>query len=142
VALPRAVLLDTCALIWLAEGKLAAPALQALQHAAEGEGVFVSPVSAWEIGLISRSSRGSRRVQFLPDPQAWFADIVRRPEIREVPLSWNSALAASSLPEPLHGDPADRLLIATAREINAVLATGDGDIIAYGKAGHVAVLPC
>lgn len=142
VQLPRAVLLDTCALIWLAQGKLTASAMAALERAAESDGVFVSPVSAWEIGLIARSRRAKGGLGLLPDARSWFADVVGRPEIREAPLTWSAALAASYLPEPLHGDPADRLLIATAREMDAALATGDREIIAYGKAGHLSVLPC
>lgn len=136
------VLLDTCALIWFVEGRLAGPVLEALHRAAETNGVFVSPVSAWEIGLVSRRRRGRSAMEFLPDPQTWLTDVISRPEIREAPLTSSAALAASYLPEPLHGDPADRLLIATAREMNAALATGDEDILAYAEAGHVKVLPC
>ena len=137
-----AVLLDTCALIWFAQGKLSPAVVEALEQANEAGGVFVSPVSAWEIGLIAKSRRGNRHVQFLPDPQSWFAALVERAEIRETQLSWKAALAASMLPEPLHADPADRMLIATAREMNAALATGDEAILAYGRAGHVKILAC
>lgn len=49
--LPSAVLLDTCAVIWLANGDpLAQEALTAISHAALAEGVFVSPASAWRWG--------------------------------------------------------------------------------------------
>jgi PIN domain nuclease of toxin-antitoxin system len=136
------ILLDTCALIWFVEGRLAGSVLEALHRAAEADGVFVSPVSAWEIGLVSTRRRGRSAMEFLPDPQTWLADVIARPELREAPLTSSTALAASYLPEPLHGDPADRLLIATAREMNAALATGDVDILAYAEAGHVKVLPC
>ena len=139
--LPRAVLFDTCALIWFIQAKLTRSVLEALQHAVDADGLFVSPVSAWEIGLINRPRRGGEP-QFLPDPHTWFSNLVGRPEIREAPLTWSAALGASLLPEPLHGDPADRLLIATAREMNAALATGDERILAYAEAGHVQVLPC
>ena len=141
MSLPRAVLFDTCALIWFAQGRLARSVTEALQHASEQDGLFISPVNAWEIGLVT-GRRGSRGLQLLPDPRSWFADLVRRPEIREAPLTWSAALASSLLPEPLHGDPADRLLIATAREMKAALATGDRNILAYAEAGHVEVLPC
>lgn len=124
------------------EGRLAGSVLKALHRAAETDGVFVSPVSAWEIGLIGGRRRGRSAIGFLPDPQTWLLDVIRRPEIREAPLTSSAALAASFLPEPLHGDPADRLLIATAREMNAALATGDEDILAYAEGGHVKVIPC
>jgi PIN domain nuclease of toxin-antitoxin system len=142
VTLPDAVLLDTCAIIWLAEAELTPSTVEALDRAAATGGVFVSPVSAWEIGFLS-NPRGRRpKLQLLPSPSIWFAKILNRPEIRQAPLTATAALNASYLPEPLHGDPADRLLIATAREMNAALATGDEDILAYAEAGHVKVLPC
>jgi PIN domain nuclease of toxin-antitoxin system len=52
------------------------------------------------------------------------------------------AIAASQLPEPLHGDPADRLLIATARALAMPIVTRDGKIIAYAEAGHLAAISC
>lgn len=139
---PRAILLDTCALIWFVDGKLSESVIEALHHAAERDGVFVSPVSAWEIGLVSGRRGGRSVVEFRPDPKSWLSDVVTRPEFREAPLTFSAALAASFLPEPLHGDPADRLLIATAREMEATLATRDKNILVYAEAGHVKVLPC
>jgi len=137
-----AVLLDTCALIWLTRGELSPPTVEALAAAAAARGVFVSPVTAWDIGQLSRPRAGRLRLALSPDPEAWLADVLARPEIGVAPLTPTAALAAAFLPEPLHGDPADRLLIATAREIDAALATRDENILAYGKAGHVRVLVC
>ena len=72
-AQPPAVLLDSCAVIWLAEGSpMDDEALTAIAHAAGAEGLLVSPISAWEVGLLSRPKAG-RGVTFLPDPDIWFA---------------------------------------------------------------------
>jgi PIN domain nuclease of toxin-antitoxin system len=49
---------------------------------------------------------------------------------------------ASHLPRPIHPDPADRLLIATARIPDATLITGDKSILAHAKAGHVKAVAC
>ncbi|BAI99041.1 PIN domain-containing protein [Sphingobium sp. TA15] len=141
---PRAVLLDTCAVIWLANGDSIAPAaLEAITHAALADGVFVSPASAWEVGLLSRV-RGDKSpsVAFLPDPQSWFASFMAGPAIREAPLLPEIAIASSLLPEPLHGDPADRFIIATARHHRVPVITRDGKIIEYASAGHVSVIEC
>jgi PIN domain nuclease of toxin-antitoxin system len=55
----RAVLLDTCAVIWLANGDPLAPeALAAIVAAGLADGVSISPASAWEIGMLSRSPPG------------------------------------------------------------------------------------
>jgi PIN domain nuclease of toxin-antitoxin system len=143
-AAPRAVLLDTCAVIWLANGDPIAPAaLAAISHAALADGIFVSPASAWEVGLLSRV-RGAKQpaVSFLPDPHSWFARLMGGPGIKEAPLLPEITIASSHLPEPLHGDPADRFIIATARHHQVPIVTRDGKIIEYAAEGHVKVIAC
>lgn len=137
------VLLDTCAAIWLVNGDVMTPAaLEALQTAGAGPGIYVSPVSAWEIGLLSRP-RGQRApMAFAPDPKTWFARLLAAPGVREAPLTPAIAVDASWLPGDLHGDPGDRLIIATARDRGLTLITRDRLILAYGEAGHVGVLAC
>lgn len=139
------VLLDTCALIRLANGAPMAPAaVRAILDAGVGGGIHVSPVSAWEIGMLSRPAAASRgcTLDFLPDAKTWWTRILARPGIRLVPLSPEIALDSSFLPEPLHADPADRLLIATSRHLGMPIATRDARIAAYAEAGHVSVLAC
>ena len=75
----RAVLLDTCAVIYFANGDaMANPAVEAIIQAGGADGVYVSPVSAWEIGLLSRPGRPNT-VHFLPDPKTWFARVLETP---------------------------------------------------------------
>lgn len=142
--LPRAVLLDTCAVIWLANGDpIASSATAAIIHAGLADGVFVSPVSAWEVGLLSKPKAGrNRAIQFLPDAKTWFARVMAGPGIREVPLTPEIAIDASFLPGDLHGDPGDRLIATTARHRNMPIVTRDSRIIAYAQDGHVHVIPC
>jgi PIN domain nuclease of toxin-antitoxin system len=138
------LLLDTCAIIWLANGdRLAPAALEAIDRAGRFGTIFVSPISAWEIGILSRP-KGARRtaLRFLPDPKAWFARIMTGPGIREAPFSAAIAIDASHLPGALHGDPADRLLLATARQINVPIVTRDHRMIAYARAGHAQAISC
>jgi PIN domain nuclease of toxin-antitoxin system len=66
---------------------------------------------------------------------------VRSFGLTEVPMSANMALAAYELPEPFHKDPADRLIVAMARLLDAPVVTVDRRILAYGRHGHVEVLP-
>lgn len=139
---PPAVLLDTCAVIWWVYGDLSKATREVLVHAGLASGILISPISAWEIGLLSSSQGRRRKLSLLPDPLTWFAKVMTRPGVREAGLSANAALSASFLPDPLHADPADRLLIATARELGVPLLTGDERILAYAEAGHVQVLPC
>ncbi len=136
------LLLDTCAVIWLANGNLSQPVVNAIILAGLAAGVFVSPISAWEVGMLS-NPRGNRpALQFLPDPKAWFAKVMAGPAIREAALTPEIAVDASYLPGNMHGDPADRLLVATARHLGIPLVTRDARIIAYGEQGFVQVLPC
>ncbi|MGH8265849.1 MAG: VapC toxin family PIN domain ribonuclease, partial [Steroidobacteraceae bacterium] len=72
---------------------------------------------------------------------AWVALALSRPEIRLVGLTQpNTVLDSVTLPGEIHADPADRFLIATARNRRATLVTHDDGIIAYGQSGHVKVL--
>jgi PIN domain nuclease of toxin-antitoxin system len=141
--LPRSVLLDTCAVIWLANGNpLAAAATAAIVHAGLADGVFVSPVSAWEIGLLSRPKPGRAALQFVPDPKTWFHKLMAGPGIREAALAPEIAIDASYLPGALHGDPGDRLIVATARHFAMPIVTRDRRILAYADAGHVGAIAC
>lgn len=142
--LAAGVLLDTCAVIWLATAApMADDALAAITKAATADALHVSPVTAWEIGMLSRPRPGRpETVQFLPDPKSWFRRFTSAPGVREAALTPEIAIDASWLPGELHGDPADRLLIATARTLGCPIVTRDRKIIAYGEAGFVRVLPC
>ncbi len=137
-----AVLLDTCAVIWLARGSPMAPAAEIrIREAARARVAYVSPVSAWEIGLLSWPRPG-RILAFLPDPATWFARFMAGPGMVPAPFTAEIAIASSLLPGSLHGDPADRLLIATARDMNVPIVTRDHPIRAYADEGHVSVVVC
>ena len=137
------LLLDTHVLVWLQEGLLDQPAVEIIGAAALRGELLVSTVSAWEIGLLHRRAlKGGHAPVFAPDPKAWFARAVSAPGIQETPMTADIAVDSSLLPEPLHSDPGDRLLIATARHLGATLATRDRAILDYGALGHVRAVPC
>ncbi len=138
---PEGVLFDTCAVIWLANGdRLRREALDTILHAGLHDGIFISPVSAWEIGLLGRRQSGA--TTFLPDAKTWFARVMSGPAIRPAPFTSDIAIDASSLSEPLNADPADRLLIATARTLGVPLVTRDRKIEVYGPLGHLGMILC
>jgi PIN domain nuclease of toxin-antitoxin system len=135
------LLLDTCAAIWIGnQDRLAPAALQAVRAAAARAELLVSPVTGWEIGLAT-TRRGNPLI-LLPTPQVWLDDLLARPGVRLAPLQPSVALCASYLPGQIHGDPADRLLIATARELGVPLVTRDRRILDYAAQGHVAAIAC
>lgn len=120
------MLLDTCALLWLAEGgnNLSREARERIEAA---PAVYVSAISAFEIGLKCRS--GKLR---LPVPAAaWFESIVDHHDLGILPLDWSVCIAATELP-PIHKDPCDRFIIATAKSRRFPVVTGDPIFGSYG----------
>jgi PIN domain nuclease of toxin-antitoxin system len=126
-------------MIFIATGRAMTPgARQEVRTASVAGGILVSPVSAWEIGLLS----ARKRVPFRPDPKSWFQMFMAYPGVRLTPLTPDIAIESSDLPQPLHSDPADRLLIATARALQIPIMTRDSRILSYARAGFVAAIAC
>jgi PIN domain nuclease of toxin-antitoxin system len=134
------LLWDTCAAIWIYEkARLSRAAVDAMSAAhREGVPAYVSPITAWEIGMLV--SRG--RLQLLIRSERWFANLFEAPGVRMADLSPDVLIASSYLPGKPPKDPTDRILAATARELGATLITRDRALLAYGEQGHVAVLEC
>jgi PIN domain nuclease of toxin-antitoxin system len=131
------LLLDTHALIWLMEGttRLSRRARQLAETAAKDGMLRVSTISLWEIATLE--SKG--RISFDRDCQTWINEMLASPGLHPVPLTPEIAVQSTRLPGMLHGDPADRILIATARVLGATLLTADAKILAYAKAGYLSV---
>jgi PIN domain nuclease of toxin-antitoxin system len=68
--------------------------------------------------------------------------VLSRRGVRLTPLEPEVALSASYIRRPLHSDPADRLLIATARDLGVPLVTRDRRILDYAALGHVEAIAC
>lgn len=137
------VLLDTHALVWMRAGALDPSTVSLLMAAALRGELFVSTVSAWEIGLLHRkAAAGGTAPSFSPDPKTWWARATGAAGLRETPLTAEVAIASSFLPEPLHRDPGDRMLIATARHLGATLMTRDQSILDYAALGHLQAVTC
>ena len=120
------LLLDTCALLWLASGSrsLSNSTRAAISNASV---VCVSPVTAWEIAV--KAAKGKI---VLPCPaREWFDAVVRRYDIDVLKLSSNDMLRAAELPW-LHKDPSDRFIIATALNNDFTVVTSDGNFPKYG----------
>jgi PIN domain nuclease of toxin-antitoxin system len=136
----QSLLLDTCTLIFLTEKRRLTPgAVEKLRAVSEaGSTTFISPISAWEIGMLA--SRG--RLQMLIRPERWFAGLFDVAGVKLADLSPELLIASSYLPGGPPHDPVDRILVATARELGATLMTRDRALLRYGAQGHVAVVEC
>lgn len=120
------LLLDTCALLWLASGSrsLSNSTCAAISSASI---VCVSPVTAWEIAV--KAAKGKI---VLPCPaREWFDAVVRHYDIEVLKLSSNDMLRAAELPW-LHKDPSDRFIIATALNNDFTVVTADVNFPKYG----------
>lgn len=135
----RPLLLDTCACVWFSQGFGLKPvATESIDQAIVEERLWLSPFSAWEIANLARRGRfGVDR-----DPLVWFRDLTSLTRARLADLDAEILVASQTLPGPIHKDPADRIMIATARQLGAELVTRDADIEAYAALGHVRILPC
>jgi PIN domain nuclease of toxin-antitoxin system len=122
----KIVVLDTCALLWLAGGDktLSRDGLSAIQHSSLA---LVSAISAWEISL-----KYERKSIVLPmEPLAWFTSVLAHHHLTLAPLDIDILIAANRLPW-LHHDPADRFIIATALKEKAAVVTADKRFEQYG----------
>jgi len=134
------LLWDTCAAIWIYEKVGLARAAVDEMAAAYREGVpsYISPITAWEIGMLV--SRG--RMQLLIRPERWFANLFEVPGVRLADMSPDLLIASSYLPGRPPNDPMDRIIAATARDLGATLITRDRALLNYGEQGHVRVVEC
>jgi PIN domain nuclease of toxin-antitoxin system len=134
------LLLDTHTAVWITEDQpLASGAVEAIDAAYRtGSTVFVSAITAWEIGLlVSRN-----RLSLVARPERWFQRLLAIPGVRLADLSPDILIASSFLPGRPPRDPADRIILATARDLGATLITRDRLLLNYGEDGQVSTIPC
>ncbi len=129
------VLLDTHALVWLVGGDIQLTA-RARRRIAAAQTVWVSAITPWEIGMLVAKGR----LILAKDVMEWMAEVLALPGISLAALDPVIAVASSRLPGDLHGDPADRIIAATARHLGVALVTADEKLLAYGAAGYLSVV--
>jgi len=123
----QVILLDTHTLIWLDAGfnKLGAGAREQLDSALHDECLTVSAISFWEVAMLANKGR----LQMNLDILQWRSELLAS-GLRELVVTGRIGIEAAAL-EQFHGDPADRLIVATAIQENALLATADEAILGW-----------
>ncbi len=133
------LLLDTHVWVWFLEDHArlkASRATKSVERAAAESRVRVSIMSVWEVAMLE--SRGRLA---LPVPvMEWIRQGLSAPGTSLAPLTEEIAVDSTRLPGSFHGDPADRILVATARSERATLVTSDRLILAYAEQKHVRAL--
>jgi len=133
------ILLDTCVIFYITEFRDIKPDKVALiGEAALAGKLWVSPISAWEVGMLV--SKG--RVPVTKHAFDYFDTFLRESTAKLCKLDVDVLINSSYLPTGVHADPMDRLLIATARSQDFTLLTSDKKILNYGRQGHVKTLAC
>ena len=129
-------LLDTHVLIWRFEdaGRLSTAQTRIFNRAGPDSPLAVSGISLWEIAMLH--VRG--RIEFSIPLRDWLQKAVAPPLVRLVGISPAIAAEVAALPSSFHGDPADRILVATARTLGAKLLTQDRRIVEAGIVETVA----
>jgi PIN domain nuclease of toxin-antitoxin system len=126
------ILLDTHVLIWFVQADLLLGRQARERIETCKEGIGVSAITPWEVAMLV----GKKRVSLGRPVGDWIQRTLAQDNVRLIPLEPAIAVEAGEL-EGLHGDPADRIIIATARHHGAPLLTADRAILGYGAAGHV-----
>jgi len=89
--------------------------------------LLLSAISPWELSKLVEKGR----LGFAGDPEEWLVEALQMPKLRLVPLSPRIAWRSTVLPRPFHSDPADQIIVATARDEAAVLLTADRLLLDY-----------
>ncbi len=123
------IVLDTHVWVWWVSGfkRLSRKGERTLEKAAENKAMYISSISAWEVAQLA--ARG--RLQLTTDPSDWIAQSEALPFLTFIPVDNRIAVKSVSLPGPLHQDPVDRIIIATAMILGAVLMTKDDKMLRY-----------
>lgn len=135
----QSFLLDTHVWIWLVNGEKKmerGPLVQRLRES-PAPSLRVSVLSVWEVGMLETKGRIELPLGCLE----WVQRALEAPGMALVPLTAEVAVASSRLPGAFHGDPVDRILVATARNLGVTLVTQDSQILAYSKEHHLSAIP-
>ena len=123
------ILLDTHVWVWFVSNPelLSKAAKNAIDSAMEQKEIFISSISAWEIALLIAKGR----LYLTLEVNDWIAKSERLPFLQFLPVDNYVAVKSVNLPQPLHSDPADRIIIATAITIGAPVVTKDEKVLNY-----------
>ena len=124
------IVIDTHALLWWATGErrsLSTRANKAIQSAIKGGQLFVSSITAWELSMLVHR----RRLSLSMDVSEWLKVLGQIEAVQFVPVDNDIAIRSNELPGDFHKDPADRIIVATARHLGVPLVTADEKIHGY-----------
>jgi len=108
-------------------GQLSSTVFNLIKNADQYEALLLSAISAWEFCKLAQKGR----IGISCSPLDWIATALKMPTLRFVHLTPVIAYQSTVLPTPFHVDPADQIIVATARAEKAVVLTKDKRILKY-----------
>ena len=123
------IVLDTHVWVWFVSNPelLSKAAKKAIDVSMEQKTIYISSISAWEVALLV----AKKRLKLSTDVIDWIGKSERLPFFQFMPVDNSVAVKSVNLPQPLHKDPADRIIIATAITIAAPVVTKDEKLLDY-----------
>lgn len=123
------IVLDTHVWVWYIDSSeaLSTEALNKIEQARAKNGIYISCISSWEIYMLHEK----KRLAFAVEPDIWISRCEQLSFLNFIPVDNDIARMAVRLPGPLHADPADRMIIATAKYFGGKLITKDEKILNY-----------
>jgi PIN domain nuclease of toxin-antitoxin system len=124
------IVLDTHALIWWVtddKKKLSSKAAKAIKQAHANSEILISSISGWEIAMLVTQAR----IALSMDMATWLATVAEIKGVRFVPADNEILVKSVELPGDFHKDPADRIIVATARKFAVPVITAGEKIRAY-----------
>jgi PIN domain nuclease of toxin-antitoxin system len=133
------LVLDTHVWLWLINGDSRledSGFLPEINKAARTKSIKIPAISVWEVSMLASKNR----ITLEGDTMEWINRALSAPGISLCPLTPEIAYESAHLPGNFHGDPSYRMIVASARKLNATLVTFDQKILEYSNTGHVQVL--
>ncbi|MCY4210004.1 MAG: type II toxin-antitoxin system VapC family toxin [Gammaproteobacteria bacterium] len=129
------IILDTHALIWSVDdnARLGRNTRALLEESLEKDGVLISAITPWEIALLTEKGR----LLLGREVSAWLNAVLSLPNVQLAPIEPQIAVDSVRLPGDFHADPADRIIVATARHFDITLISADQAILSYATKGYV-----
>ena len=124
------IVLDTHVLLWWVSGsdELSVAAKKAIKRTlTQGSELIVSSISAWEVSMLI----DKERLILSMDVESWFDEVSQIDGVRFLPVDNEIGIKSTVLPGDFHKDPADRMIVATARKLAVPLVTADEKIRNY-----------
>ena len=131
------LILDTHALIWVLEGKktLNNKTVDLITEVSSTGNLIIPAISLWEIAMLSKKEK----IKLNQPLDTWMKEVLSLPYMKLANLTPEISIESCNLPGDFHGDPADRMIVATSRIFDSPLVTRDRKILEYAKSSYLNV---